>query len=200
CPSRRRCSAKVTSRIAFATETPTAIIAPMNDCTLSVVPAPPNASTTPRSTAGIIERITSEARSDWKLATSSRKITAMASSSPNSRPDCVCRIGGTWPRTSARARTRRSGLSRRAAQVRACDVAGDRNHPLLVVAIVLADRRSETDFGHVTGQRARSVRSVHRYALHVFDRGDARLRDFDLHLIGRAARRVAPVNRLCETG
>ena len=36
-PRRRACSANVTSRIAFATATPIAMIAPMNDCTLSVV-------------------------------------------------------------------------------------------------------------------------------------------------------------------
>ena len=37
-PARRACSANVTSRIAFATATPIAMIAPMNDCTFSVVP------------------------------------------------------------------------------------------------------------------------------------------------------------------
>jgi hypothetical protein len=36
-PSRRYCSAKVASRIAFATATPIAMIAPINDCTFRVL-------------------------------------------------------------------------------------------------------------------------------------------------------------------
>src|SRR4029453_18186196 len=36
-PCTRDCSANVTSRIAFATATPIAMMAPMNDCTFSVV-------------------------------------------------------------------------------------------------------------------------------------------------------------------
>ena len=68
-------SAKVTSRIAFATATPTAMIAPMKDWMLSVVPRQPQApARRRRSPPGTVETTTSESRSDWKFAASSRKI------------------------------------------------------------------------------------------------------------------------------
>ena len=73
-PSRRSCSAKVTSRIELATAMPIAMMAPMNDCTLSVVPVASSISTTPHSTAGIVSITASARRTDWKFAASSRKI------------------------------------------------------------------------------------------------------------------------------
>jgi hypothetical protein len=63
-PSRLFCSANVTSRIAFAADTPIAMIAPINDCMLSVVPVIHRAMATPVMTAGIVERITSDTRTD----------------------------------------------------------------------------------------------------------------------------------------
>ena len=51
-PSLRLRSAKVTSRMALATATPIAMIAPMNDWMLSVVPVSQSATTTPATTAG----------------------------------------------------------------------------------------------------------------------------------------------------
>jgi uncharacterized membrane protein YraQ (UPF0718 family) len=63
-PLRRVCSAKVTSRIALATATPIAMMAPMNDCTLSVVPVTSKAVATPARTAGTVEMTTRARRSD----------------------------------------------------------------------------------------------------------------------------------------
>ena len=63
-PSRRSRSANVTSRIEFATAIPIAMIAPMNDCTLSVVPVTNSISTTPHSTAGMVSTIASASRTD----------------------------------------------------------------------------------------------------------------------------------------
>ena len=60
----RACSAKVTSRMAFATATPIAMIAPMNDCTFNVVRVTANIKTTPISTAGTVETTTNASRSD----------------------------------------------------------------------------------------------------------------------------------------
>ena len=67
-------SAKVTSRIEFATAIPIAMIAPMNDWTFRVVPVRRSMRRTPHRTAGIVSRMASARRTDWKLAASSRKI------------------------------------------------------------------------------------------------------------------------------
>ena len=96
----RACSANVTSRIAFATATPMAMIAPMNDCTFSVVrvtrehqrrrrPAPPAPSRRRRTRAA--------ATGSWRPAAGrSRR-------PPRRRPAAmfasVSRIGAIWPRT-----------------------------------------------------------------------------------------------------
>ena len=50
-------SAKVTNRIELATAMPMAMMAPMNDCTLSVVPVTSSISRTPHSTAGMVSTI-----------------------------------------------------------------------------------------------------------------------------------------------
>ena len=63
-PCTRACSANVTSRMAFATATPIAMIPPMNDCTFSVVPVTNSISTTPISTAGTVETTTNARRND----------------------------------------------------------------------------------------------------------------------------------------
>src|SRR5450759_3480331 len=75
--SRRCCSAKVTSRIALATATPMAMIAPMNDWRLTVVPVSQSINTTPATTAGVVEMTTNASFTDWKLAVSSSRITTM---------------------------------------------------------------------------------------------------------------------------
>ena len=66
CPARRLRSANVSSRMALATATPTAMIAPMNDCVLSVVPVANRARATPASTAGTVATTSSASRTDWK--------------------------------------------------------------------------------------------------------------------------------------
>ena len=63
-PSVRCRSANVTSRIALATATPMAMIAPMNDWMLSVVRVASSISATPATTAGIVVSTMSACRSD----------------------------------------------------------------------------------------------------------------------------------------
>ena len=68
--------------MAFATEMPIAMMAPMNDCTFSVVPVTSSISSTPQITAGTAETTASASRNDWKFAASSRKMTTTDSSKP----------------------------------------------------------------------------------------------------------------------
>ena len=63
-PSCRRISANVTNRIELATATPIAMIAPMKDCTLSVVPVTASITATPHSTAGTVASTASASRTD----------------------------------------------------------------------------------------------------------------------------------------
>ena len=63
-PSCRVRSANVTSKMAFAMATPTAIIAPMNDWMLSVEPQSHNASATPAITAGTADTAMIASRTD----------------------------------------------------------------------------------------------------------------------------------------
>ena len=62
------------------------MIAPMADWMLMVVPVKNRASTTPASTAGMVEMTTRARRSDWKFAHSSRKMTRMAMTRPLLKP------------------------------------------------------------------------------------------------------------------
>ena len=75
-PRRAGCiSAKVTSRIEFATAMPIAMIAPMNDCTFSVVPGDQQHQQHAAEHGGNrSSTMASASRSDWKFAASSRKI------------------------------------------------------------------------------------------------------------------------------
>src|SRR6185436_18930156 len=98
-PVRRASSANVTSRIAFATATPIAMMAPMNDCTFTVVRVASSRRTTPASTAGTVDTTTNARRTDWKFAASSRKITTTATRSPAAMFRKVSRIGAICPRT-----------------------------------------------------------------------------------------------------
>ena len=94
-------SANVTSRIALAMATPIAMIAPMNDWMLSVVPVSQSISTTPAITRG--HRGHRDQRQPQRL-----KIRGQAAKTPRPRPgpgrsaspDCISRIGGIWPRVS----------------------------------------------------------------------------------------------------
>src|SRR5437667_9394082 len=71
-PVRRYSSAKMTSKIALATATPMAMMAPMKDWIFKVVLVSRRAKITPQITAGTVERTTRANRMDWKLAASSR--------------------------------------------------------------------------------------------------------------------------------
>ena len=98
--SRRCCSANVTSRIALATATPMAMIDPMNDWRLTVVRVSQSISTTPATTAGVVETTTSASRTDWKLAVSSSRITTIDIPRPMPSPRRISSIGRICPRTS----------------------------------------------------------------------------------------------------
>ena len=63
-PPIRSRSAKVTSRIALATATPIAMIAPMSNSMFNVVRVIQSATATPEITAGIVRTIASESRKD----------------------------------------------------------------------------------------------------------------------------------------
>ena len=64
-PAARDRSANVAKRMAFAVATPRAMIAPMNDWRLSVVPVASSITATPASTAGTGATATSASRGDW---------------------------------------------------------------------------------------------------------------------------------------
>ena len=111
-------SAKVTSRIEFATAMPIAMIAPMNDWMLSVVCVTSSISSTPQSTAGTVRTTASASRIDWKFADSSRKITTTASSSPIRNPEMVCSNGGICAaHHDGHAARRRAGVGQRLIQL-----------------------------------------------------------------------------------
>jgi hypothetical protein len=63
-PARRCSSANVTSRIAFATATPMAIIAPMNDWKFKLVPVSNRIKSTPQITAGTVDNTTNASFND----------------------------------------------------------------------------------------------------------------------------------------
>ena len=73
-PSWRARSANVTSRIEFATAMPIAMIAPMKDCTFSVVPVSRSIRSTPHSTAGIVSRMASASRTRLEIRGQQEKI------------------------------------------------------------------------------------------------------------------------------
>jgi hypothetical protein len=95
----RKCSANVTSRIAFATATPVAMMAPMNDSTFNVVRVKASIKTTPINTAGTVDTTTKASRNDWKFADSSRKMTTTATARPTPMLVSVTRIEEICPRT-----------------------------------------------------------------------------------------------------
>ena len=170
-PSSRWRSAKVTSRIALATATPIAMIAPMNDWRLIVVPVSQSAS----DDAGHDRRASSETttsarRTDWKLAVSRSRMTTMAMPRPIASPRRISRIGTIWPRTStvdpaggwpARG-DRPVDLAGDPAQVLAGDVRRQADHALHVVAVVLARHRPRADRGDVAEQERLGARPLDR--------------------------------------
>ena len=159
--------------MALATATPMAMIAPMNDWMLSVVPvaqqgraprrpAPPAPRRRPSAPAG---------------ATGSRR-SAAGRSPTHARPTRPKRqargtsraCGVTWPRTSHLARPAGGGARRprprrgdppgHAAQVLALDVGRHAHQPPHVVAVELAGHRALLHVGHVAEQQRRARRCV----------------------------------------
>ena len=80
--SNRNVSALVTINIAFATDTPTAIMIPIYDCRFSVAPVANNSNIAPNNTAGTVLNTTNETPNDWKLAASNSNITTIAANNP----------------------------------------------------------------------------------------------------------------------
>ena len=64
--------AEFTRRMLFEVAIPTAMIAPMNDSTFSVVPVPASIQRTPMSAPGTATRMMNGSRNDWKSTTSNR--------------------------------------------------------------------------------------------------------------------------------
>ena len=200
------CSANVTSRIAFATATPIAMMAPMNDCTLTVVRVASSISTTPASTAGTVEMTTNASRSDWKFAASSRKMTTTATSSPTAmflkrvahRRDLAANGDARAARQRARPGDGLVDARGDAPEVLARGVGRQRHHPLAVEAIVFADDRAVLDARDVAEQRMRRAVGADGHDAQVVERRHARLRHFDLHLERDARPRIGPVVRRDE--
>ena len=70
--SARASLAKLTSRMRFETAMPTAMIAPMNDSTLSVVPVIASIQTMPTNAPGTATMMMSGSSTDWNSTISSR--------------------------------------------------------------------------------------------------------------------------------
>ena len=70
--SARASLAKLTSRIEFETAIPTAMIAPMNDSTLSVVPVSASIQAMPTKAPGTATMMMSGSSADWNSTISSR--------------------------------------------------------------------------------------------------------------------------------
>ncbi len=134
-PARRARSAKVTSRIAFAIATPTAMIAPMNDWMFSVVPVSRSATTVPAITAGVVDVTISASLNDWKFAASNRKITTTASASPVSRPSIICSIGTICPRSATL--TRAGGSPSSAIAARTSAATEPRSPSIFAVTVII---------------------------------------------------------------
>lgn len=99
-PPRRSRSANDTRRIALAVDTPRAMIAPMKDWRLSVVPVIRSATATPTITTGAPDTAISASRGDWKAAVSTRRMTATAVTNPIDSPRTISSSGANWPRRS----------------------------------------------------------------------------------------------------
>ena len=119
--------ADIRSKIALATATPIAMIAPMNDWMFSVVRVAHSATATPATTAGIVSTTASDSRNDWKFAASSRKITTTATARPAEMFVSVSRICATAPRTVTVAP--RGGAPARAIASSTCAAARPRSAP-----------------------------------------------------------------------
>ena len=162
---RRACSANVTSRIAFATATPIAMIAPMNDCTFSVV----RVASQHQHDAGQHGR---HGRDDDERETQRLEVRGQQQEDHDDRHERDPRVmfvnvsriardltahASRSPRAAARppARSPDPRGRRRGPRSSPDDVRRQRHHPLAVDAIVFADDRAVLDARHVAEQRMR---------------------------------------------
>ena len=144
----------------MATATPIAMIAPMNDWRLSVVPVSQSATTTPATTAGVVETTTSASRTDWKLAVSSSRMTTIGHPQADRQPaehllhrgDLPADVDGRPLGRLAGPRDRPLDVAGDPAQVLAGDVGRQAHDALHVVAVVLAGHRARADLGDVAEQ------------------------------------------------
>ena len=194
--------------MAFATATPIAMIAPMNDWTFSVVPRDQqhqhDAREHRRNGGHHDERQPQrlEVRGQQQKDDDDGDDEAGARCSVN-----VSRIGAIWPRTATRgaARRRAGARDRRVHLVAArprsspATLAVQRDHALAVDAIVLADDRGVLDPGDVAEQRMRRadrrVTGTTRRSSSVVICGCG---TSHLHLEGDAGPRIGPVVRRHE--
>ena len=144
----------------MATATPMAMIDPMNDWRLTVVPVSQSMSTTPATTAGVVETTTRASLTDWKLAVSSSRMTTIDIPRPMARPaedllhrpDLPAHVDGRPLGRGAGPRDRPLDVAGDPPQVLAGDVGRQAHRPLHVVAVVLARHRPRADLRHVAEQ------------------------------------------------
>ena len=207
-PSSRERAAKVQSKIALATEIPTAIIAPMNDWMLRVEAVTEQRHTDAHQDGG-------ECHDHRKSNPTRLKIGDEQKEDGNDRQNYAeLQIRdhlGQWgeltadadadpPRRFGKASQRLLHRGARASQVGVVNVRRDRDHALHVAAVILAERLADTEIGHIPQQRRQSPAGMlHRYRCDVVDRVGLCLGHLDLNLIGDPAARIGPVDRSCET-
>ncbi len=190
--------------MALATDTPVAMIAPMYDCTLSVVRVASSASATPRMTDRRHGREHDEGEAHrQKTPHHQQKDRHDSDEQPSLQPcqrvlhrhDLTSHIDEDTPRrgsdTSDRGPDQPGGIS----EIGSCGVGGDGDHAPLVIPVVLSRRGSEADLGHVADQRARRPERHDWNGRDVIERSYARLRNLDLDLIRHARPWIAPVAR-----
>ena len=81
----------------------------------------------------------------------------------------------------------------RAAEVLACDVCAERQHPLHVVAVIFAERGPFGNSGYVAKANLPSRAPGNWDVLHLFERAHLMLGNLDLDLVADAAPGVGPV-------
>ena len=113
------------------------------------MPVSQSSTTTPATTAGVVETTTKASRTDWKLAVRRSRITTIDHPQPDASPWRISSIGTIWPRIVdgdplgrlASSRDRPVDAARDPAQVLAGDVRRQAHGPLHVVAVVFARHR-----------------------------------------------------------
>ena len=164
--------------MALATATPIAMIAPMNDCTFSVVRVTASINTTP------IEHRRHGRDDDegepqrLKVRGEQQKDDDDGDDEPGGdvreglahRADLAAHGDGRTARRRAGPRDRRVDLADGSSQILAGDVRRQRDHALTVDAIVFADDRRVLDRRDVAEQRVRAALAAHRHDAQIVER------------------------------